>query len=398
MKIAINGCGIGGPTLAWWLKQYGHEPIIFEQSPALRTGGYIIDFWGSGYDIAEKMGLIPALQEDAYLMESLRTVDTQGKTTSNLNAKTISELTDNRYFSIARSDLAKQIFKSCTAQGSEIQFDTTMEKVEEQEGRIQVQLSNGELEDFDLVIGADGLHSHIRELVFENNANYETHLGCYVAAFTLPAYQPRDELAIISHTMPDRYISRVSLRNDRTLFLFIFDQRFVPEQSEAQIDVKVLLQNTFKGMGWESQAILSRLDEVEDIYFDRVSQIKMSTWSKGRVALLGDAAACASLLSGEGTGLAMTEAYILAGELHRAAGNHKIAFQAYEDRLQAYVLKKQNGALRYRGYFIPKSKLAITLRDCLTRIISRPFLAKVVLGSSFKTAIDLPDYTDLDKS
>ncbi|BCI91284.1 hypothetical protein NIIDMKKI_64900 [Mycobacterium kansasii] len=184
--------------------------------------------------------------------------------------------------------------------------------------------------DFDLVIGADGLHSKVRGLVFGPERNYEHYLGCKVAAWVVDGYRPRDELSYVTYNIPGRQVGRFALRGGRTMFLFIFRA----EHDSVGVTPKDQLRNEFGGAGWECREILATLDDVDDLYFDVVSQIRMDSWSRDRVLLIGDAAGCISLLGGEGTGLAMTEAYVLAGELERAGGDHRRAFEAYEARLR----------------------------------------------------------------
>jgi 2-polyprenyl-6-methoxyphenol hydroxylase-like FAD-dependent oxidoreductase len=390
MRIAVNGCGIAGPTLAWWLRRYGHEPVLFEQADRLREGGYIIDFWGSGYDVAERMGLFPGLMDDAYIMERLRTVTSGNRTTSSLNARTFQDLTNGRYISIARSDLSRHIFQA--SQGIEARFGTSIEGVEERQEDILVSTGKGEAEAFDLVIGADGLHSGIRSVVFGPQERYERPLGLHVAAFTLSGYRPREELTYVSFTQPGRQISRVALRGDRTLFLFVFDSSFMASEPANEQARKDVLKEIFGGMGWEADAILERIGEVDDLYFDRVSQIRMFEWTKGRVALIGDAAACASLLAGEGTGFAMTEAYVLAGELHRAGGDHAAAFRRYEERMRDYISGKQDAARKFAGFFAPRNWARLILRDVLTNAANIPGLSRYILGQGLLSEIELPDY------
>ncbi|MCP5083774.1 MAG: FAD-binding domain [Alphaproteobacteria bacterium] len=392
MKIAINGCGIAGPTLAWWLHKYGHEPVIFDKAPSLRRGGYVIDFWGSGYNIAEKMGLFPALLDDAYIMERLRTVTGTGRTTSSLRVRTFQELTNNRYLSIARSDLSRHIFAEC--EDVETRFAASIIGIDDQGSQVTAHLSDGKNEAFDFVVGADGLHSHIRALTFGPQDQFERHTGFFVAAYMLSGYRPRDELTYVSHTQPGRQISRIALRNDQTLILFVFSNKFVPEEPENEGQEKALLRSVYGDMKWEAAAILERMDEVNDIYFDRVSQIRMSAWTKGRVALVGDAAACPSLLAGEGTGLAITEAYVLAGELNRASGDLPAAFAGYQNRLQAHLAKRQDMALKFAGFFAPKSWASLVARDLMTNLASLPVLGKMLLGSSVLTQLDLPRYEE----
>lgn len=390
MRVAINGCGIAGPTLAWWLRHYGHEPVLLERASEMRRGGYLVDFWGTGFDVAERMGILPALRRDGYAMERLRTVTAHGRPTSSIGVEVIEEITQGRYFSIARSALSAGILAACD--GIETRFGTHITGLLDGGDRVAATLCTGDTEDFDLVIGADGLHSAIRRLAFGPQERFERRLGMNVAAFTLPGYRPRDELTAISHTLPGRYISRVSLRQDRTLFLFVFSDRFLRGDPADEAATRALLRGVYRGTGWESDAILARIGEAEDLYFDRASQIRMPGWSAGRVALVGDAAACPSLLAGEGSSMGMTEAHVLAGELARAGTDTAAAFRGYEARLRTFVETKQNAALRFAGYFAPKTWMGLVLRDAMSNVASVPILARWMLAKSFRDDLELPDY------
>lgn len=390
MRIAISGAGIAGPTLAWWLRYYGHEPVLFERAPALREGGYAIDFWGSGYRVAERMGLFPALAQEGIVVERLRSVVARGWTSASLPVDVFTKIAGGRYITLARSALSRHIQAACT--DIEAHFGCTIAAVTDGPGKVTLALSDGSRADFDLLIGADGLHSNVRALHFGPQPAYERALGLHVAAFVVPGYRPRSERAYVQFTRPDRQINRLALADDRTLFLLIFNDRLMDREPLDEAGQKTALQAIFGGMGWESAAILARLDAVDDLYFDRVSQIEMPTWSKGRVALLGDAAACISLLGGEGTGLAMTEAYVLAGELHRAGGDHRAAFAAYEARMQAYLVGKQAGARRFKGFFAPKSWLGVVLREAAINLAAIPGLTRPLLGAGMADQFELPDY------
>lgn len=390
MKIAINGCGIGGPTLAYWLREYGHEPVLFERAPALRAGGYVIDFWGYGFDIAERMGLLEGVREDGFVVEHLRSFDAKGRETSCLDGRAFEALAGGRYTSILRTDLAKRIYAKCD--GIETRFNTHVVDYSQDETGVDVVLNTGETERFDLLIGADGLHSAIRRLGFGPQENYEKPTGLNVAAFMLADYKHRDDLSYMSHSTPGRQVNRISLPDDQTLFLFVMSDDHVPQEPQTEPEQKAALRAAFADMGWETPDILARLEEVEDVYFDRVAQIRMDKWADGRVALLGDAAACASLLAGEGTSLAMLEAYILAGELHKSGGDHAVAFAKWQERLRPLLLKKQDAALRFSGFFAPRSWFKLWLRDKLTNLSSRPYFAKKFIAPMLQTDFDLPDY------
>ncbi len=390
MKVAINGIGVAGPALAWWLRRYGHEPVLFEKAPKLRTGGYVIDFWGVGYDVAEKMGILPALREKGYVMQRLRMVDRGGRTAVSLDVGVFRALLGDRFVSLARGDLAATLFEAC--RGVEARFGTSIVGIEPRDRGVAVRLSDGSEEEYDLVVGADGLHSEVRSLAFGPEAEFEHQSGCYVAAFRLPAYRPREELAYVSHTVPKRQVVRVALRDDFTMFLFVFWADLIgPPPADAR-GPREVLREVFGGMGWEVPQILARLDEARELYFDRVSQIRMDRWTEGRVALVGDAAACVSLLAGEGTGLALTEAYVLAGELHRAAGDHTAAFQKYEAKLRPFLARKQKAALRMVGFFAPKTSFGLFLRDLATRATAIPVLGRVLLGDALRDEFELPEY------
>lgn len=390
MRVAINGAGIAGPTLAWWLRHYGHDPILFEKANTPRTGGYIIDFWGSGYDVAEKMGLLPALSENSYLIQTLRSVSASGRTRSALDARVFDDFTDGRYFSVARSDLANCILQACD--GIECRFGVSVDSYDEQPDWVAVTLSDGTTESCDLLIGADGLHSQVRTLAFGAQVQFEVPLNLHVAAFVIKGYRPREEMAYVQFTRPDRQINRVALRDDQTLVLFVFHDRFVTRKPQTPDEQSAALRAIFGDMGWEADAILSHLDAADDLYFDRVSQIRMPQWSKGRVSLVGDAVACPSLLAGEGSGMGMTEAYVLAGELHRCGGDFVLGFAAYAAQLQDYARAKQDAAGSFKGFFAPRSGFALFLREASLHLMRIPGMAKLLIGPGFSNNFALPDY------
>ena len=390
MRIAINGCGIAGPALAWWLGEYGYQPVLFEKAPALRTGGYMIDFWGMGYDIAEKMGVLPAIKEKGYKIEKLKIVGDEGEEKARLDIKAMSSVVDNRFTSVARSDVSKALYDACG--GIETHFGKHITAVEQTEDYAVVELSDGTREKFDLVIGADGLHSEVRSAAFGPEENYAQDMGVYVSAYTAEGYQPREELAYIMHQGVKKQVARVSLRYDKTLFLLTFRSELTKSAPRDTKQEKQLLRDVFHDQGWEVPAILKRMDDTDDFYFDRVSQIQMDHWSKGRVALLGDAAACVSLLAGEGTGLAFVEAYVLAGELRRANGDYKEAFRQYEQRLQEFLKNKQKSARKMVSFFAPDNGFEMWLMRTVVSALFIPFLSKFLLGTMLRDDVSLPKY------
>ena len=392
MRVVINGAGIAGPTLAWWLWKAGHEVLLVEKAPRLRTGGYVIDFWGAGYDVADRMGLIPRLMELGYVGREVRFVDGRGRKRGGFSVASFSRLTRGRYVTVRRSDLAAII---CGALEGKVEtiFGDSVAGIEDEGGRVRVRFDHAAPREADLVVGADGLHSRVRQLAFGPEAAFEVSLGYHVAAFDVVGYRPRDELVFLSHAAPGRQISRWALRDDRTLFLFVFRDEYLPAERPADEEGrKAVLARVFADAGWESPRILAAMRDAGDVYFDGVSQIRLDRWAKGRTVLVGDAAACISLVGGEGTGLAMVEAYVLAGELHRCGGDLAAALTRYQERLMPLLKRKQQMASKFASSFAPRTALGIRFRDALTRLLRFPVVLDYLFGSVIGSEMKLPDY------
>jgi len=390
MKVVINGAGVAGPTLAWWLARAGHEVLMVEEAPTLRSGGYVIDFWGVGYDVADRMGLVPRIRELGYQVEELRFVGDDGRRTGGFSVDVFGRLTEGRFTSLRRSDVSATIFGAL--EGVETIFGDSIAGIEDSGDRVSVRFAHAEPRQADLVIGADGLHSRVREMVFGPEESFELFLGYHVAAFELEGYRPRDELVYVSHAAPGGQISRFSMRDDRTLFLFVFHDEHLASRPHTLDERRAALRDVFSDVRWECPAILAAMEEVDDLYFDRVSQIRMEHWTRGRVALVGDAAACVSLLAGEGTGLAMTEAYVLAGELGASHGDTLAAFTRYESRLRDFLASKQASAAKFASSFAPRTRPGIAFRNMVTPLLRIPALADWFLGRDLKDDFALPDY------
>jgi 2-polyprenyl-6-methoxyphenol hydroxylase-like FAD-dependent oxidoreductase len=392
MRIIINGVGVAGPTLAYWLRKANHDVVLVEEAPQLRCGGYIIDFWGLGYDIAEKMGLIPRIRESSYQVREVRFVDRQGCRSGGFSVDVFGRLTHGRFTSLRRSDLAATIYQALNGQVETI-FGDSIATIEDEGRYVRVSFDHTAPREADLVIGADGLHSRVRQLAFGPEAEFEVPLGYHVAAFEAEGYRPRDELAYVSHGVPGRQVSRFSMRDDKTLFLFVVRDEFLPTGSLAsEQERKAALTSVFAEVGWECPQILAIMENVSGIYFDRVSQIRMERWTTGRTALIGDAAACVSLMAGEGTGLAMAAAYVLAGELRVCGRDHSVAFARYQERMMPFLKRKQASAAKFASSFAPKSAFGITFRNLVTGLLRLPSVADFFIGRDLRDDVKIPDY------
>ena len=388
--VLISGAGVAGPAVAWWLKRYGFVPTIVERAPQFRTGGYMIDFWGVGYDTAERMGILPALEVRGYLMKRLTIVDDRGQTRAQLDVNGMRDALAGRYFSITRSDLAWVVYDSIEG-GVETIYGDSIAALGEDTGGVSARFEHAEPRRFDLVVGADGLHSRVRKLAFGPEETFEKYLGYYVATFIAPDYPHRDADTYVAYSQPGRQIGRYALRDGSTVFLLILAQDGRPAAHDIAAQ-KALLRDAFGRDGWEAREVLDRLDENGDLYFDAVSQIRMPSWSKGRVVLLGDSAFCPSLLAGYGTALAMAGAYLLAGELSKSGGDHSSAFEAYERKFRPFLEAKQDGATGFAGAFAPRTHFGIAFRNFVLNVMRLPGLSRMTMRSFLKDNFELPNY------
>jgi len=389
MKVLIVGAGIAGPTLAYWLLQAGHQPTLVERASRLRRGGYLVDFWGAGFEVADRMGIVPELRRRGYVMTEGRSVGRDGHRIASIDPSAIME-SNERYVSIARSDLAASIYDALEGE-AELVLEDTVTGLADDGDRVRVSFEKTQARDFDLVVGADGLHSRVRRLAFGPDEQFERYQNMVVSVFDVTGYRPRDELVAMMHAEVGFQAVRVSLRDDVTMVIFtVRHDGTVPQDSVA--DQQALLLDRMSGAGWEIPALLEAMPHASTFYFDAVSQIEMPSWTRGRIALVGDAAACPSLLAGQGSALAMVEAYVLAAELGRSGADYSRAFAAYQSRLAPFLRSKQVAARKLALAFAPKNNAELLIRNTVMRLMALPIVTDLAMGRSFHDAIELPAF------
>jgi len=390
-NILISGAGIAGLTLAYWLKKFGFNPTIVEISPRLREGGYAIDFWGAGFDVAERMGIVPDLNKTELGIQEVLFVDENNKRKGALNYTQIKKLMNGRALTLLRSDLEKIIYNHLD-KDIEIIFGDTISKIEQYENEIAVVFQSGKTRSFDLVAGADGLHSNVRGLVFGDETQFEKYYGYYTTSFTIENSIFNDT-SFLTYNIPHKQAAIYSLNEHKAAAFFIFTS---PQKlSYSRHDIKKqqeILKSEFEHTGWKCAELLSKIKAAPDFYFDAVSQIQMDHWSKGRITLAGDACDCPSLLSGQGSTLAMVGAYILAGELKAANGDHTIAFDQYESIFKPFIDRKQKIAQSFAKSLVPKSKSGIWVRNTFTNLMSLPFISRLFIRQFMDDKLNLKTY------
>ncbi|HEY9775993.1 MAG TPA: FAD-dependent monooxygenase [Planktothrix sp.] len=393
--VLISGAGIAGSALAHWLLQCGFTPVIVERADSFREGGYIMDFWGVGFDAAERMNLISDLRDRSYHPTEVKLLDNQSRRTGGFCTEIFKKQLGDRFFSILRGDMAAVIYAKIK-NSVEVIFGDSIDSIEANADGAYVRFERGRPRQFDLVIGADGLHSRVRKLMMPSNAVPYKYLGYYCAAFSTEGYEPRDEGSYVSYSAPGQMIARYALRNNKTVFFFTFASKHEMQYDhrDRQGAQRILTEKYSQSPWIEVPAILRAMRTSDDLYFDAVSQIRLEQWHKGPIALVGDAAYCPSLLAGQGSAFALAGAYVLAEELKNAGGDFSAAFDQYQSVLQGFVQKKQLAAENFGGWFAPSSWLAIKFRDKMTQLFGLPIVGRKIISRALEDKLNLPRYSD----
>lgn len=374
-KILISGAGIAGLTLAVLLKEQGLEPLVIERDQALRTEGYMMDFFGSGWDVAARMGLEPELRAIHYPIDQLQFVNSEGAVWFSAPIDRIRRALGGNYVYLRRSDLERILYDRAVARGVAIRFGCQATALRDTGNAVGVTFDDGSEDTFQLVFGADGLHSRVRRLVFGEDSRFERFLGGYVAAFHLDHHGFDIGRALKIHEETDRIAMFYPLDATRmaTTYAFRHAETRVPADKRLEF-----VRGEFKGAGWISEQMLDLYQEKEPIYFNSLTQIVMPHWYQGRAALLGDACGCLTLLAGQGSHMAMAGAYVIAGELARHEGDYRSAFAAYEAKLKPAVTAKQNEAAQFARYFIPSARSRPWVRRLFIRLMFSPLFLPLV--------------------
>jgi 2-polyprenyl-6-methoxyphenol hydroxylase-like FAD-dependent oxidoreductase len=364
--VLISGASVAGPALAYWLHRHGFTPTVVERASALRAGGQAIDIRGVALDVVDRMDLLAPLRQVRTHMRGMSMLDGDGNELMRSTEHAISSgRLDSDDIEVLREDLTQMLYDR-TREHVEYLFDDSIAAIEQDDHEVRVRFERGEPRAFDLVVGADGLHSTVRRLAFGPEANFVHHLGTYLAVFTMENFLDLDNWQIWFrdgdagggiYPAHDNTELRVNL--GFTAEDLAFDHRDLDAQRR-------LLAERLAGLRWETPRMLKAMWQAPDFYFDAMAQVRMDSWSRGRVALLGDAGYCASPLSGQGTSLALVGAYVLAAELAAARGDHRAGFDGYERRMRPFVALNQALATENPGgpaaeESIDRAKRAISL-------------------------------------
>jgi 2-polyprenyl-6-methoxyphenol hydroxylase-like FAD-dependent oxidoreductase len=371
MRAIVCGAGVAGLSLAWWLDQAGWEVLLIEKAPELRDDGYMIDFFGAGYDVAERMGLLPDLKQIHYPIPEIMYVDQQGRRVASLDYDVFCRLQNGRLLNFMHGDLVRMLFKNLS-QSVAIRFNRTIDAVEAQQDGVEVLLDDGRRESGDLLVGADGTHSRVRELVFGAEQQFLRYLGFHTAAYTFEDQALRRELqgSFRNITAPDREAGFYPIRGEKVAAFFVHRTAHQALSSSP----REALESVYGNLGWLVPAALQHCGNSAQVYYDQVAQIVMPQWSRGRVTLVGDACHAVSLLAGQGASTAMAGAYVLAHALQSGVSIEE-RLARYEDYLKPIVERTQQAGRRTADWIVPPTRWRIAVRNTALRIAGFPGLS-----------------------
>ena len=392
--VLISGGSIAGPTLAYWLARHGFSPTIVERAPQVRPGGQAVDLRGASRSVAERMGVLDQIRSLAVHEQGMAYVDRSGRRRFEMPVEMFDGAGAVSDVEILRGDLARILHDAASAH-TEYLFDDTITALHQHEHGVDVCFERSPTRTFDLVVGADGLHSRIRSIAFGDETHFLHPLGGYAAFLTIPRPEALEDWALV-HSMGAGRVAMI--RPDRTpgtakaTLMFSTDALEYDRRDLAQ--QKQIVAEWFADAGWEMPRVLDALPDASDFYLDTLARVEIDHWSRGRITLVGDAVHCGSPLAGHGTALAMVGAYVLAGELAATDGDHVRAFAAYQAQLRDYVTKRQQlppGGLRAMA---PRTRHGIWLRDAYGRLMTtRPMTRLITKAMTTTEDITLRDYT-----
>ena len=387
-KILVSGASIAGPAVAYWLQRYGFAVTVVEHAQALRGGGYPIDIRGTALDVVERMGVYPRLRAAHIDTRRLSVLDADGALIASLEPQAVVGGSAGRDIEVRRGDLAAALYDA-TRDDVTYRFGDSIEALDEDADGVEVTFRSGLRRRFDLVIGADGLHSRTRALAFGPEEQFHRYLGYCFAGFTMPNPLGLSHEGVMWNA-PGRAAALYAVGDHPQVHGFL--NFALPEPPFAAFRdpaaQRELVAAVFADDGWEVPDMVRAMRTADDLFFDVISQIHMPAWSRGRVVLVGDAAYAPSFLTGQGSSMALVGAYMLAGTL-ATARDHGTAFADYERGTRGFV--EQNQALVAEGdaLLFPTTVEALARRDALLR---RGSVTPQAAGRPEHSALTLPAF------
>lgn len=360
-RILVSGASIAGLTTAYWLARHGFHPTVVERAPRLRTGGNGIDLRDHAVEVAERMGIMRQVRAAAADVLGMKFVDADDHAVARIDVR------EPGAVEIMRGDLVALLHE---AVGDDVEyvFGDSVRRLEQDDDGVTVSFDHADTRRFDLVIGADGMHSTVRRLAFGPESRFVRHRDHYFAFADADASLGENRW-VTMFNVPGRMAGIYRSGNHAQAKAYLVFRSGALDHDHRDVGQhKRLVREAFGGeSSWRVRELLTTALADPDFYFDGLSQVHMDSWSTGRVALVGDAAWCASPASGAGAELAIVGAYRLAGELAAAGGDHRVAFPRYQDSHRALVEAKQRIGINV-CLMVPRTATGRRVRNTLARL------------------------------
>lgn len=382
MKVVIVGAGIAGLTLAWWLAKDGWDVVVLERAPGPRGAGYAIDFFGSGYDVAERMGLLADLRKLEVPFKAVEFKGPLGQSHGRIDYITAANLIHGRLFTILRGDLEASLHDAVSkVPNITVHFRETVNAIDERpDGTVAAQLRSGGTEVADLVVGADGIHSQVRQLILGEDVPPLRYLGYHTCAYLIDEPELRamvGERCLMICAL-GKQLALYPTKSGQLAAWLIHVSADATIPADPQATIRAEYADLIKGNGEEAKMVRRVLelcpDARLDLYYDQVSQVELDKWSKGPVVLLGDACQAVSLMAGQGASMAMGSAWVLADELRKTKGSPAEAAKKYHLRLQSEIKDIQKTGRTSARWLVPTASWQMLVRRVLFAITSFPLL------------------------
>jgi 2-polyprenyl-6-methoxyphenol hydroxylase-like FAD-dependent oxidoreductase len=372
LRVLISGASVAGPTAAYWLSRHGFAVTVVERMPLsrVRTSGQAVDLFGPAMDVAEWTGVLPAIT-DGRTRTEIVSFQRQGGRGVDIEMRRLVAGISGRHVEIMRGELAAILHEATRGDAQYLFGDSISTIVQDPDG-VTVTFEHAPAARFDLVIGADGLHSTVRRLVFGPEAEFRRFLGGYLAGAAMTNDLGLEGRMVVWNA-PGRLAAIVPIHGTTTArggFLFRSNEEFRLDHRDTN-GQKRLLHQIYGTDGWHVPRLLAEMDAAEDFYFDSISQIMMTSWVKGRVTLVGDAGYSPGPAVGGGTSIAMIGAYVLAQELALAGRDHQAGLRAYQDRMRELTVKARSIGSSTMSTLIPQTSTMIRLIPEMLRLITR---------------------------
>lgn len=371
-KVLISGASVAGTALAFWLQKDGYSIMVIERSKVFRTGGQNVDIEGPGQEVIKLMGLEEKVEEMNTREKGVQLLNDSGKVIASLPKGAAGSLTSS--YEILRGDLAHIMYDE-TKEHCDYRFGITITDIHQNDSTVFVTFSDGTKDEFDFVFCTEGVSSNTRRMVMDENIRYK-YIGLYAAYFRIPRRAEDGDWASIYNGKGGSFILVRPVYNRDTTVLVNFRRKQFDTRDIELSEQKRMLREALAGAGGLANRVLEDLDYDQDFYLGPYSQIIASTWSKGRFILLGDAAYCPSALTGQGTPLSLTGAYVLAGEL-RKNQTYTEAIQEYEKIMRPYVDSGRTFFVNWLRYLYPKSSVGIFIMRSIAVFLTSKLMQRI---------------------